>query len=190
MSGCWQEGEWRAWIDGELPPGDMAAGREHLLECRACANLQAELASRASRVGIWMADLDRTPVPIRRKRPSGISWQWAAGIALAAALAAAFILSSRQVEVVQAPTVAAQPAAARPMEQTPLRAAAVSVQPVRPARTARRKTPQVQFFVALDEEPIDTGTVMRVTLDSGIEADLIVDAGGRPRAIRPISAIR
>ena len=48
----------------------------------------------------------------------------------------------------------------------------------------RRRTPQLQYFLAFDEEPIDTGTVMRVALEGGIEADVIVDASGRPRAIR------
>ena len=49
------------------------------------------------------------------------------------------------------------------------------------------KPPQVQYYLALDDEPIDTGVVMRVALDgTGIQADVIFDAEGRPRAIRTV----
>jgi hypothetical protein len=43
--------------------------------------------------------------------------------------------------------------------------------------------------MALDEEPIDTGLVMRVALPSGMQADVIVDGDGRARAIRPVQTI-
>jgi hypothetical protein len=54
------------------------------------------------------------------------------------------------------------------------------------ARVPRRRTQPVQYYLALDDEPIDTGTVMRVALASGAEADVIVDSEGRPRAIRAV----
>jgi hypothetical protein len=49
------------------------------------------------------------------------------------------------------------------------------------------KPPQVEYYLALDDEPIDTGIVMRAALDgAGVQADVIFDAEGRPRAIRTI----
>ncbi len=45
----------------------------------------------------------------------------------------------------------------------------------------------MQYYLALDDGPIDTGVVMRVAFDgTGMQADVIFDAEGRPRAIRPI----
>ena len=81
-----------------------------------------------------------------------------------------------------------QPAA--PIEVAASTRAQEGVRPVRVARVPHRRVPQPQYFLAFDEEPIDTGTVMRVTLQSGIEADVIVDSGGRPRAVRTVQAIR
>jgi hypothetical protein len=56
------------------------------------------------------------------------------------------------------------------------------------ARSPKRvKPPQVEYYLALDDEPIDTGIVMRAALDgAGVQADVIFDAEGRPRAIRTI----
>jgi anti-sigma factor RsiW len=195
MSRCWQEGAWRAYIDGELPAEEMAEGLDHLSQCAGCSALYEEIAARAGRVGAMMAGLElMTPEPPRRRVAAGLSWKWAAGMAAAAAVAAAFALSPKRVIVVEAPSPAAQVLPERPAPvQTPVAMPAtptVAVTVPRVVRTARRKAALPQYFIPLDEEPIDTGTVMRVTLESGMQADLIVDTGGRPRAIRPVSAIR
>jgi len=44
----------------------------------------------------------------------------------------------------------------------------------------------LQYYMPLDEEPIETGTVVRVAFQDGMQADVIVDAAGRARAIRPL----
>jgi hypothetical protein len=56
------------------------------------------------------------------------------------------------------------------------------------AKSPKREKPQpVQYYLALDDEPIDTGVVMRVALDgTGVQADVIFDSEGRPRAIRTV----
>jgi len=111
----------------------------------------------------------------------------AAGIALAAALAAAFVLAPNRMETVQAPSIAhsapvsVEAPVVLPPAVTPVRASRVSQ-----ARPLRRKTVRPQYFLGLDEEPIDTGVMMRVAFENGIEADVIVDAEGRPRAIRAV----
>ena len=197
MSQCWREGDWRAYIDGELPAEAMIEGRAHLLECTDCAGLHAEVAVRASRIGDLMMELDRTPAVARRAARSGANWKWAAAaVALAAALAAAFVLSPRRVEAPSVAKVVPAVKPAAPVEPVaPIEVAAPTperqdVRPVHAARVPRRRVPQPQYFLAFDDDPIDTGTVMRVTLQSGIEADVIVDSGGRPRAIRTVQAIR
>jgi hypothetical protein len=43
-------------------------------------------------------------------------------------------------------------------------------------------------FVALDDDPIDAGVVMRVALAEGrMQADVIYSQDGRPRAIRLVN---
>jgi hypothetical protein len=51
------------------------------------------------------------------------------------------------------------------------------------------KATPTEYFLALDDDPIDMGVVMRVALDTGdaVQADVIFDADGRARAIRPVS---
>jgi len=184
MNQCWQEGVWRAYLDGELPAGETALGREHLTQCAACAAVHQELAARAARVGAWMTELEGVPAVARRRGPARPRWQWAAaGLAVAAALAVAFVLTPKRVQVVETPRVAEFPAAP-PAVAMPI--SPVAAHRVSRARTARRRTQPVQYYLALDDEPIDTGTVMRVALASGAEADVIVDSAGRPRAIRAV----
>jgi putative zinc finger protein len=184
MSQCWQEGEWRAYLDGELPADETAWGREHLVQCSACAAVHQELAARAVRVGAWIAELEGVPAVVRRRESARPRWQWAAAaLAVAAALAAAFVLAPKRVEVTEPPRIAASPAAP-PASATPL--SPVAAHRVSRARAPRRRTQPVQYYLALDDEPIDTGTVMRVALASGAEADVIVDSAGRPRAIRAV----
>lgn len=192
MSECLQEGAWRAYLDGELPPDEMARAGEHLAQCAACAERHRELAEGASRVGVLMADLVDVPAlalpEAPRVEPVRPRWIWAAaGLAAAAALAA-FALAPRRhapanpvrAAVVEAPP----PSMVEPVRRIVPAAAVSGIARVRPVR--RRAQPRPQYFMALDEEPIDTGTVMRVSLAGGMEADVIVDSEGRPRAIRAV----
>jgi hypothetical protein len=54
--------------------------------------------------------------------------------------------------------------------------------------TARSQSPRIQYYVPLDDEPIESGVVVRVSLAaSGLLADVIYDEQGRPRAVRPVN---
>src|SRR5579872_2849890 len=107
MSQCWQEGDWRAYLDGELPAEEMARCREHLASCAACAGLHGEITGRAARVSALLKELDGAPVVLRPAAPGRMAWKWAAaGLAAAAAVAAAFVLAPRRPEVVETPRVA------------------------------------------------------------------------------------
>src|SRR3954467_12113444 len=93
MTNCWSEGSLRAWLDRELPAGDMKLVAAHLGECSACDALCTELAARASRV---FALLESLPAPEKsvRMRPmpsrAPSRWLWpGAAVALAAGLAIA-----------------------------------------------------------------------------------------------------
>jgi hypothetical protein len=66
--------------------------------------------------------------------------------------------------------------------------AAAPVKVARAKSTHHQKPAETDYYLALDDEPIDMGVVMRVALDSAasVQADVIFDAEGRPRAIRPL----
>lgn len=190
MSRCWQEGDLRAFIDGELPAAECEILEEHLAGCPACAALQSELAARAGRIGAMMTDLKGMPAVSEPAKRSAAGPKWAAAAAaMAAAVGLLFILSHQRPTAQRAPTIAetavpdkpAPPAAA-------VRTVAASTAPVQaPVRgRAVRRARTMQYYIALDEDPIETGMVMRVALEGGGQADVIVDAAGRPRAIRPL----
>jgi hypothetical protein len=115
----------------------------------------------------------------------------AAFLTLAATAALAFVLLPKRAE---APKPVATPHAApvRPAIQQAEMPSGASPGLASPSRLRakspkRVKPPEVQYYLALDDEPIDTGMVMRVALDgTGIQADVIFDAEGRARAIRTI----
>ena len=183
MSECWQEGDWRAYIDGELPVEQMAAASEHLSQCAACADLHRGISDRAARVSSMLLELDSAPVLSRTGTAGRSAWKWVpVGLAAAAVLAAAFVLAPKR----RQPALEAPPAArALPAAPAMMQAEPAAIRPAAPTRR-RRQAAKAQYFLALDDEPIDTGTVMRVALASGVEADVIVDGDGRPRAIRAI----
>ena len=189
MKQCWPEGDLRAYLDGELPPEARQHVAAHLPGCGACSRRYAELSARAARVSDLMAGL---PAIVPQGTPRldlaparGRSWAWAA-LPLAAALAMAFAMLPRhRATVPQAPpTPAVVPA---PPAQT--EAAVVRQSPVRAPRTSRhpvvRPVALRADFLRLDDEPLETGTVVRVSTENGnIKADLIVGPDGRARAIR------
>ena len=190
MTQCWSEGELRAWLDGELPARDMECVTSHLKECAACEALRAGLEGRAVRVGTLLAALPK-PEPVMqlprlRPRPQPY-WHWAA-LAVAAAMAIAFLLLPRRAEKVVA--VAPRQAPAKPAPNvSPPPPVAVKPAIIRRKLPAKPK-PQPQYYVALDDLPIETGVVVRVSLDDGqVPADVILGPDGRPRAIRLVSDI-
>jgi hypothetical protein len=101
---------------------------------------------------------------------------------------AMIVLPKHSQEIVVAP----RPQTAVPQTVTPPPAT------VRPA-IIRRETPRavppkpkpkIQYYVALDDEPIETGLVVRVGLSGGqIPADVIIGPDGRARAIRLVSDV-
>ena len=201
MRQCVEQGELRAWFDRELPAERAAAVEQHLAECAGCAAAYQAVAARAARVTGWMESLSAdVPMPAAAPRkPAARPAVWVAVGALAAGLVLA-VMFARQpgkapiklpVEAVAVPRPQVLPREA-PMVgdgDRPFRQPAARREPRRAAASRHEATP-VQYYMALDEEPIDTGLVMRVALASGMQADVIVDGDGRARAIRPISVMK
>ena len=192
MTGCWSDGDLRAWIDEALSEGDRASIEQHLSGCPACAERAQALRARAGRVAMLMNSLAVTAVRPATAWPAGRAlWPWG-GIpaAIAAGLTLAFILAPRGSHVTPAipktaPVSPGGPAAAPPVT-APARAVPLArTRPRRPATSKARDRENGEYYLALDDEPIDTGVVMRVQIDGGM-ADVIFDSQGRPRAIRPI----
>jgi hypothetical protein len=102
-------------------------------------------------------------------------------MALAAALAAAFFFLPKHAPVPPAPAVA-QLAAPPALVPT----AAPSVVHPTVDRPAPRLPAPTEEFLRLDDEPIETATIVRVGTDSGLQADLIVGPDGRAHAIRVV----
>jgi anti-sigma factor RsiW len=201
MKHCLREGELRAWLDGELPAEQVSAAERHVAECAGCAAAYKQLADRAALVAGWMESLSADipgPAAVRGSAAgstAGRAAAWVAVAAIAAALVLAAILFRPHGQPPVKPTVKAvlaETPAPVEVQEAPAATAVVSL-PAGAARraSARRARPiPVQYYMALDEEPIDTGMVMRVALPSGMQADVIVDGDGRARAIRPISLVK
>ena len=194
MTHCWSEGELRAYLDGELPARDMDRLAAHLIECPACHALHGEVNARVARLNRWMEALPDVQMPVRipaPPRPKRTARRWAGiAVGLAASLLIAMVLLPKR-----APQVVATPRAATPhaLVQPPATVKPAIIRrgivprsvPVRP-----KPKPQIQYYVALDNEPIETGMVVRVGLNGGQgPADVIVGPDGRPRAIRLINEI-
>jgi len=194
MTQCWSEGELRAYLDGELPSRDMERAGAHLSQCDACGRLLAELEVRAELVVNWMQALPEPLAPVRvppvPRRAMAVRRWVSSAAAIAAALVLGAMFTPRRVDKAtnlpppQAPAVAVPappPAAVKP---------AIIRRVPRPRSAPPKPKPQIQYYVALDDEPIETGLVVRVGLDGGqIPADVIVGPDGRARAIRLVSDI-
>jgi len=187
MKQCWPEGDLRAYLDRELGTETRERIGEHLDACAACSARYRELSERAARVADLMAMLPEpapaAPAPARHRR------QWAA-LALAAALAIGFVMLPKRsrppAPVAQAPAVVTPATAGPPMAVMP--AAQARVHPVRRRAAQPRPVERADYFLRLDDEPIETGTLVRVGAESGdVQADLILGPDGRARAIRVIS---
>jgi anti-sigma factor RsiW len=198
MNGCRSEGDLRGWLDGELPPAETERVAAHVNGCKGCQLQSRELAGRAARVGAALAELsdsESTAPAIRTRAPNRHAarrlWRWAVPVAaLAAGLALAALPLLRRRDPVAAPSPAPTAAAAAaepgPASARQTAAAPMVVQPRRRS-TARKHAakPTSGYFLALDDEPIETGVVMRVGSKSGeFAADVIVGPDGRARAIR------
>jgi hypothetical protein len=195
MTECWSEGALRAYLDRELPTEDMQRVAAHLGECTVCDCLCTELAGRAAHVSALLELLPEWSVPVPRpamaakRRPNwiGIAVALAAGLALAAYLLPG--RTARVAVVVPAPApapVEAPPVAANVAEVIP--APAEPAAPRRPRRV-RQVAPEPSYFVALDDEPFESGVIMRVDVKPGnVQADIVFGQDGRARAFRLVNA--
>jgi hypothetical protein len=180
------EGELRAWLDRELSPPEMEAIERHLTECRQCSALSEALSSRAAYVGAVMGALQHMPQVPMRARQTVPHRVIAAALVLAAACLLLTIFMHKRPQPVARPVAPATcctvlATASPPPLMPPSSQVRASVRRV----IARN---QVGYYLALDDDPIESGVVLRVTLpESGLLADVIFDEQGRPRAVRPLN---
>jgi anti-sigma factor RsiW len=189
MSECWDEGGLRAYFDRELPPEDLSRIAAHIGACTECHARYNELAARATRMSSMMGALSAAQIA-PATAPSRRQWVQpvvAAALALAAAAALAFVLIPKRAPQPRPVATPHVERVHRPIQAEALPAdAPAKVAHVKSQRHA--KAAETDYYLALDDEPIDVGVVMRVALDSAasVQADVIYDAEGRPRAIRPV----
>jgi len=195
MTQCWPEGALRAYLDGELPGEDMRQVAAHLGDCRVCDGLCQELAARAAYVSALMELLPERgeamprPVAVPRRRANWIG----VAVALAAGLAvAAYLLPDRhprEALVPAAPAPAPPKAAAAVAAVAPAPAEAPEPPVRRRPRRVRPTAPEPAYFVALDNEPFESGVIMRVDVKPGnVQADIVFGPDGRARAFRLVNA--
>jgi hypothetical protein len=201
VSGCWSEGELRASLDHEMPARDLTLVATHIRECARCGDLYQELAGRASRVGALLDGLPESAPPLvcrRRLLRNHFGRRWVGAVAgVAAAVAFAVTLTPHRISPPPSP---APPPFVEPADN-PVASLPVVPRHIPVPRFASRKRQslprppapaRVEDFVALDDQPIEAGIVVRVQLDdgannAGIPADVILGMDGRPRAIRFVS---
>jgi hypothetical protein len=194
MTECWSEGALRAYLDRELPTGDMQRVAAHLGECKVCDGLCTELAARAAHVSAllellpeWSATIPR-PAMVARRRPNwiGIAVALAAGLAIAAYLMVDRTPREAIVLPTPVPALAPPPVATAVAEVTP-----APVEPPAPhrARRVRRPIQEPAYFVALDDEPFESGVIMRVDVKPGnVQADIVFGPDGRAHGFRLVNA--
>ncbi len=199
MTECWSEGTLRAYLDRELPSEEMQRVAAHLGECTVCDCLCTELAGRAAHVSAlmellpeWSAPTPR-PAVVAGKRPNWL----ALAVALAAGLAlAVYLAPDRRPPEVSAAPPAIPPAPAVAFAPPPVATVAAATDPLpveRPAprrvRRVRQAAPDTAYFVALDDEPFESGVIMRMDVNPGkVQADIVFGPDGRAHAFRLVNA--
>src|SRR5437899_2558257 len=196
MTQCWPEGTLRAYLDRELPSEEMQRVAAHLGECTVCDGLCTELAARAAHVSAlmellpeWIAPAPRAAV-VPAKRPNWIGI--AVAVAACLALAAYLLPNRRQREVAVAAPPAIAPAPTVAFARPPVAVVAADTDPApveRPAprrvRRVRPPAPETAYFVALDDEPFESGVIMRMDVTPGkVQADIVFGPDGRAHAFR------
>ena len=194
MTQCWPQGALRAYLDGELPTRDMQQVAAHLGECRACDGLCRELAARAAHVSALMELLPERgeavprPVGVPRRRANWIG----VAVALAAGLAVAvYLLPDRHPrEALVHPALTPAPSAVAAVAAiAPAPAEAPEPPAPRRPRRVRPTVPEPAYFVALDDEPFESGVIMRMDVKPGnVQADIVFGPDGRARAFRLVNA--
>jgi hypothetical protein len=194
MTECWSEGALRAYLDRELPTEDMQRAAAHLGQCKVCDGLCTELAARATHVSAllellpeWSATMPRHAI-VAKRRPNwvGIAVALAAGLAITAYLMVDRVPREAIVLPAPVPAFAPPPVATAAAEVIP---APVEPSAPRRARRARRPAPEPAYFVALDDEPFESGVIMRVDVKPGnVQADIVFGPDGRAHAFRLVNA--
>jgi hypothetical protein len=114
-------------------------------------------------------------------------------VALAACLAlAAYLMPDRRPpEALVLPVPAPAPAAPPPVATAVAEVNPQVVEPPAPRRPrrVRRTVPETAYFVALDDEPFESGVIMRVDVKPGnAQADIVFGPDGRAHAFRLVNA--
>jgi len=207
MSGCWSEGDLRAALDGEMDASSAARLTAHLAECASCQALRQELAGRASLVAGMMATLEdeapfipscpMPPIPAQHWHSTAAIGAIAAGLAIIA-LTVPHRPPSKLIQHANAtypnlvasqnpPVVPVQPVSPTHPRHRLLRGPEQRAAVLTPVAAQPVDTDQ-GYFLTLDDEPIETGIVMRVASPSGdFQADVIVGPDGRAHAIRIVN---
>ena len=198
MTQCWAEGTLRAYHDGELSPAEMEQVESHLSECSVCAKLADVVSSRAVLVQNLLSALPGPEqlmwMPRCEPKPVSIWPRWAAaGAAIAAAITIVFLWSlAKAPDVVTKGAAVASAAGSNEVEATaPAQRAEAALSSARVIRKPARQKPSSprQAFLVLDDQPIETGVVVRMALgDAGIPADVVFGADGRAHAIRLVDS--
>jgi anti-sigma factor RsiW len=187
MKQCWSEGELRSYLDGELPPEEIGRVAAHLAECGACMMIVEGLAARAERVSALLGDLSGAGLPaclpVARSRRRWIP----AAAALAACLALAFVLLPKRATPPVIPS-AVEPSPPAPIAAVSVPAVAHASWTARPRKRAQPRKPEIEYFLALDDDPFEMGVVRRVALGPAeVPADVVFSPDGRARAIRLVN---
>ena len=201
MTQCWSEGTLRAYLDRELPSEEMQRVAAHLGECTVCDGLCTELAGAGgARLG---ADGIASRVDCARATPGGSAGQdGRIGSALRWLWQRAWRWPptwlpnrrSREVAVAAPPAIAPAPAVAFAPPPVATVVADTDPMPVeRPAprrvRRVRQAAPDTAYFVALDDEPFESGVIMRMDVKPGkVQADIVFGPDGRAHAFRLVNA--
>lgn len=199
MSQCWSEGALRTYLDRELPQADVELAAAHLAECAKCAEKSRNLAGRAARVAVWMEALPEPEMALPMPRRAAMflwtprrGWIGLAA-AIAAGLAVAAMVLPRHKDVVTAPAppvaLASAAVAADTVVPSDPRITAILAAPRRVRQPKPRLRTVNNGFLALDDEPIETGVIIRVGVEPGnLQADIVFGQDGRAHAIRLVSA--
>jgi anti-sigma factor RsiW len=159
MKACWTEGELRAYLDRELPAAGREAVAAHLAECGECDLRYREIAARADRVTAALGALAQGIAPGGRKTAARRLRVWPRWTAAVGIAAGLAVLLIRP-----------------------------AVKPPAPAVALEKVAIEKGDFKALDNEPIDAGLVVRVSLGpNNVQADVIISADGRARAYRLVN---
>jgi hypothetical protein len=113
-------------------------------------------------------------------------------VALAACLAlAAYLLPDRRPrEAVVLPAPALQPVAAAVAETATAPAGPAVPATTHRVRRVRTTAPETAYFVALDNEPFESGVIMRMDVKPGnVQADIVFGPDGRAHAFRLVNAV-